>query len=325
MKTLKVAFFAVHDIADIQNSVFFHLLKDLSIKKIEIVNINRADILIVGPYDAINYKRILFNKLCNIKTFKNFFNYFPNFDIYSFDRKYKPLRIFLSSENIHENLPKYNYSFNHDLGIVNDKHFRFPHWKDHIDWSHEGVKRKYTLTSKRFGNLWNLDDLLKPQGEYFLNKKKKMCLITSHMIEPRMSIYLKFKQHFDVDGFGSYFQKEIQNHNNSNFKIKDILESYAFNLCPENSLFQGYYSDKVPNAFLSKTLPITWADQNIDADFNVKAFINLIDYAKNDYDDICNLLKDDNYLLNYSKEPLLLERPNLDKERIFIQKILSSL
>jgi len=325
MKTLKVAFFAVHDIADIQNSVFFHLLKTCSKKDIEIVSKEKADLLIIGPYDSIKYKRIILNKLFRKKILNDVLKYFPNFDIYSFRRKYKPLRIFLSNENIHQNLPKFDYSFHHDLGIVNNKHFRFPIWKDHIDWSHEGIRREHTLTSKRFGTLWKLDDLLKPQGTYFLKKKKKICLITSHMTEPKMSIYLKFKQHFEVDGFGGYFQKDISHHNNSNFKIKDILENYAFNLCPENSLFPGYYNERVPNAFLSKTLPITWADQNIDVDFNVKAFINLISHAKNNYDDICSLLKDDNYLLNYSKEPLLLERPNLDKERNFIQKIISSL
>jgi len=325
MSVLKVAFFAVHDINDLQNSVFFNLLKNLCHKKIQVVTKDRADILIVGPYDAISYKRIIFKKLGDIKSIKNFLNKFPNLDIYSFKRKYKPLRIFLSNENIHQNLPQYNYSFNHDLGIVNDNHFRFPIWKDHIDWSHEGIKRECTLTSKRFGYLWKLDDLLKPQGKDFLNKERKMCFITSHMTEPKMSIYLKFKQHFQVDGYGGYFNKEIKHHNNSKFFIKDILKNYTFNLCPENSLFPGYYNERVPNAFLSKTLPITWADQNIDVDFNVKAFINLIDHAKNNYDEISNLLKDDSYLLNYTKEPLLLERPNLNKERIFIQKILSSL
>jgi len=250
--------------------------------------------------------------------------YFPNLDIYSLRRKYKPLRIFLSNENIHKNLPKYDYSFHHDIGIVNNNHFRFPIWKDHIDWSHEGIKREFTLTAKRFGAFWKLEDLLRPQGVNFI-KKKNICLVTSHMTEPKLSIYLKFKEYFQVDGYGSYFDKKIKNHNSSNFSIRDILQNYAFNLCPENSLFPGYYNERVPNAFLANTLPITWADQNIDLDFNSKAFINLIDHASNNYDDICNLLKDDNYLLNYSKEPLLLKKPNLDKERVFVQKILSCL
>ena len=322
MKTLKVSFFAVHNITDIQNSVFFHLLKNKSKREIEIVSKEKADILIIGPYDSINYKRIVLNKLLEKKTFNDILKHFPNLDIYSFSRKYKPLRIFLSNENIHQNLPKYDYSFHHDIGIVNNNHFRFPIWKDHIDWSHEGIKREFTLTAKRFGTFWKLDELLRPQGANFINKKN-ICLITSHMTEPKLSIYLKFKEYFQVDGYGSYFNKKIKNHNSSSFLIRDILQNYAFNLCPENSLYPGYYNERVPNAFLAKTLPITWADQNINLDFNAKAFINLIDHANNNYDDICNLLKDDNYLLNYSKEPLLLKKPNLDQERVFIQRILS--
>jgi hypothetical protein len=325
MKTLRVSFFAVHNILDLTNSVFFQLLKKITKKKIELVSDNRADLLIIGPYDSITFKKKILNLFLNKKKIKDTLSFFPNLDIYSFKRKYKPLRVFLSNENLHENLPKYDYSFHHDIGIVNNNHFRFPIWKDHIDWSHEGFERELTLTAKRFGSFWKLDNLLRPQGIDFIKKRKNVCLITSHMIEPRLSVYLKFKEYFQVDGYGPYFNKKINNHNSSNFSIRDILQNYAFNLCPENSLFPGYYSEKVPNAFLANTLPITWADRNIDLDFNPKAFINLIDHAKNNYDDICNLLKDDNYLLNYSKEPLLLKKLNLDKERVFIQKILSCL
>jgi hypothetical protein len=325
MKTLRVSFFAVHNILDLTNSVFFQLLKKITKKKIELVSDNRADLLIIGPYDSITFKKKILNLFLNKKKIKDTLSFFPNLDIYSFKRKYKPLRVFLSNENLHENLPKYDYSFHHDIGIVNNNHFRFPIWKDHIDWSHEGFERELTLTAKRFGSFWKLDNLLRPQGIDFIKKRKNVCLITSHMIEPRLSVYLKFKEYFQVDGYGPYFNKKINNHNSSNFSIRDILQNYAFNLCPENSLFPGYYTEKVPNAFLANTLPITWADRNIDLDFNPKAFINLIDHAKNNYDDICNLLKDDNYLLNYSKEPLLLKKLNLDKERVFIQKILSCL
>jgi len=266
----------------------------------------------------------IFNLFLNKINNKGFDNFFPNLDIYSLKRNYKPLRIFLSYENIHENLPKYDFSFHHDLGIVNENHFRFPIWKEHINWSHEGIFRDDTLTSKRFGSLWKLDDLLQPQGLDFLKKKRDVCFITSHMIEPKMSIYLKFAKHFQVDGYGPYFDKEIKHHNSSKFFIKDILKNYAFNLCPENSLYPGYYNERVPNAFLSKSLPITWADNNISFDFNPKAFINLIDYTTDNYESICHLLKDDNFLKKFIDQPLLNKKINLDAERNFVNKILSN-
>jgi hypothetical protein len=323
MSILKISFFGVYNVSDLKNSVFLQLLKNLSKKKIEVVSQNNADIIIIGPYNAFNYKKILLNKIFNIKIFKTFFAHFHNFDIYPFKRKYNPLRVFLSEENIHQNLPRYDYSFYHDLGIVSENHFRFPYWKENIDWAHEGIFREKTISSERFGSFYKIEDLLRPQGTDFLNKKRNVCIFSSHMNEPRNSIYKQFKKNFVIDGYGPYFDKNIIHHNFSNIKKREIMKNYSFNLCPENSLFPGYYTEKIPESFLGKCLPISWADHNISVDFNPKAFINLIDHANNNYDDICNLLKDDNYLLNYSKEPLLLKKPNLDKERVFIQRILS--
>ena len=41
---------------------------------------------------------------------------------------------------------------------------------------------------------------------------------------------------------------------------------------------------KFRTLFFSNCLPITWADKNIDIDFNPRAFVNLLDYAKNSYE-----------------------------------------
>jgi hypothetical protein len=125
MKILKVSFFGIYNILDSQNSVFFHLLKNLSKKKIEVVSSDKADLLIVGPYEAINIKRKVLDLILNKVNNTKLLNYFPNLDIYSLKRSYKPLRVFLSVENIHENLPKYDYSFNHDLGVTNQIIFAF--------------------------------------------------------------------------------------------------------------------------------------------------------------------------------------------------------
>jgi hypothetical protein len=82
---------------------------------------------------------------------------------------------------------------------------------------------------------------------------------------------------------------------------------------------------KLVNAFISKSLPFTWADKNINFDFNDRAFINLIDYAPSNYEEICSLIKDDYFLKKFSTEPLLLKKPDLDKEKKFISQILSKI
>ena len=322
MTTIKIS--SLFNFADWNSSVIFKLFNLLSKKKIEYVDPDQADILIIGPYDINSVKKRSTNFL--LKKLK-LQEKFPNSDIYSFKRNYKPLRIFFSFENFRYDSIKADYYITSDLGVSSENHLRFPSWKDYIDWSvSEDIYRdKNTLNSYRFGSYWNLDDLIKPLGEDFLRRKKEFCIFTSHLVEPRKSIYLKFSKNFNVDGYGPYFNKSIKNHNSSEFKTQNILKDYAFNLCPQNSLYPGYYTEGLVNAFVSKTLPVTWADKNINLDFNEKSFINLLDYTSSNYDEICQLMKDQYFLKKFVTEPLLLQKPDLKNEKLFVQKILSKL
>lgn len=319
MTTLKLAFLWI---PYFKESIFIHLLKKLSKKKIEIVAPKNSDLLFIGVYDLYTLKRHCYN-FFKEKIF-NPEKYYPNLDLYLFNRKNTPIRIFYSTDNIRWNIIKSDFSISSDLGVQNENHLRFPVWKNFIDWSNNGIYHENT-NRKRFGGYYNIESLMRPQGHNFINKKKNMCFFTSHLIEPRTSIYNFFSTHFTIDGYGPYFDKNIKNHNRSNFKKIEIMKNYAFNLCPENSLYPGYYCEKVPDAFMGKCLPITWADNNISQDFNEKSFVNLINYTKNNYKDICELLKDEIFLKKFADQPLLLEKPNLEKEEKFIQKIISSL
>lgn len=330
MQSLKISFLWCYDNESVQNSVLFNLFKQLSKNKIEIVDYDKADIIFIGPYDFLSFKRRLFSYFSKKKYFNLLNKFYPNIDIYSFKRNYKPLKIYLSRENytsyMPRSMPDYDFSFYHNLGIVGDNHFRFPIWKEYIDWSHEGIIRDIESNgdAKKLGFFLNLESLLRPQGFDFMRKKKEVCIITSYLLEPKKSIYLKFKNHFNVVGYGMYFDPTIAGSDKSNFLISDVLKNYAFYLCPENSVYPGYYSARVADGFLSKSLPITWADKSINIDFNPKAFINLIDDIENNYENICNSLKDESFLKKFTYEPLILKRIDLTAERIFVEKILSN-
>jgi hypothetical protein len=320
MKKIKIAKLWLAE--DFENSVIFQLIKNITKKDIEFVSAINADIIVFGPYDTNSIKRRLFNY--GLKKLRNLENFFPNIDLYLLNRKIKPLRIFYSHENYV--LPKVNYDFSITtrLGIEDDLHLRYPAWKDLIDWTNEGITRKPWKYIKRFDNFYPIQDLMSAQGDSFMKKERKICIISSHLDEPRKSLYLNFSKNFPIDGHGPFFNKKIQNHYLNPSKKKDILKNYSFNLCPENSLYPGYYTEKVPEAFLSKCLPLTWADNNINLDFNEKSFVNLLNYSGDNYFEINNLLKDENFLKKYTMEPLLLKKPNLDKEITFVKKIFDS-
>ena len=283
----------------------------------------KCDLLFIGPYRP--YKKIK-EKFLNShnKIIKNFLN---DLERGLFFRKHKPLTIFHTSENERVfDLPEdfkigtdYNYSYD-------ESYLRIPVWKDRIDWSHLKLLTATTsnMNAKRFGGYYNLSDLMSPQGSSFLKKNTRICCFFSHLLEPRKSLIKQIKKSFNIDGYGKAFDAKIKNHNSSSFIKKEILKNYFANFCPENSLYPGYYTEKVPDAFISKSLPITWADQNIKNEFNPNAFINLNDFDNIQITNFLEEIKDKDYLLKFTKEPLLLTQPNLDNEINFAYKIVKN-
>jgi hypothetical protein len=324
MKTLKLSFIWV---PDFKETIFYYLIVKLSKLKIEIVNPNKCDLLFIGPYDQGSYKRKVYNSIkSKFKFFHKLEEYFKNLEIYQMmNRSSAPLKVFLSSEAFPHNLFKADFYITSNLGVFDNNHLRFPCWKNDIDWSHEGIVRDNNVgNAKRFGFFYDIESLLKNKGDDFL-KKKNICFFTTVLKEPRRSFYKSFSKQFRVDGFGPYFDKKLKNHNESKFKKFDIMKNYSFNLCPENILYPGSYTEKIPDAFIGKCLPISWADNTVKIDFNPNAFINLNDHLDNDFQQLFDSLRDVDFLKKYSKEPLLLKKPNLDSEIKFVERILASL
>ena len=69
----------------------------------------------------------------------------------------------------------------------------------------------------------------------------------------------------------------------------------------ENSIGDGYVTEKIVNVFYSGAIPIYWGSSNINDLFNKDAFININDFKNLDecIEYISNLSEDDiNYMLN---------------------------
>jgi hypothetical protein len=103
------------------------------------------------------------------------------------------------------------------------------------------------------------------------------------MLDPRKTIFSELSAVIEIDGYGPHFDKDFKDHNGSGVFKDDALKNYMFNLCPENGMYPGYYTEKVPEAFAAGCIPITWADQNIATEFHPGALINLADYAAAGY------------------------------------------
>ena len=235
-------------------------------------------------------------------------------------RHYKPLTLFHTCENLRHDSVKTDYSISFDFLLNNKKHYRLPYWMEMVDWSHEGLRGN---KNKRFGKLFNIGRMMQPLGCNFLLKQRKAAIFASHLDGPRKHIFLSVKKVITIDGFGKYFDNTIKNHTNSGFEKLHILKDYAFNLCPENKLYPGYYTEKIPEAFLGGSLPLTWVDRHVSADFNPKAFINLEQIEWKNYDVLYEILHSKEKLAAYAEEPLLLTAPSIEPFREFIRNLLS--
>jgi len=318
---IKVSSIWLHNLHE---SIIFLIFKNITKKKIILSKPKDADVLFVGPYNSGSILEKTINK---IKKNSYIDRLFPNLDLLNFNRKYKPIKIFFSMEGYLHNYDfEDNFHITTLLGINNKRHLRWPIWKDFIDWSKEGFFRdKDSLNGLRFGLLYDIEKLRRPQGNKFIKKDKKVCFISSHLKFPRNIFYKKLKDIIHTDGYGPIFNKKIKNHNLSNFKKIDILKNYRFNLCPHNFLIPGYYDEKIPDAFYSQTLPITWCDHNVEEDFNSNSFINLNNYFNKDFGELDDVINNENNLKKFSEEPLILNQLNLNEETKFINSILELL
>ena len=326
MKTIKLSAIGLYH--SYQKESLLPILLSSMGYKIEWVDSDKCDILIIGkPINSIKY--FLKSGLSHIlpekyNAYKGIAYLLPD-PLNRFiqkninQRHYRPLTLFHTCENIRPEAVKSDYSISFDFGGDKQRNFRLPYWMEMVDWSHEGVSGNKNV---RFGRLFSIQRMMQPLGKSFLAKPRKAAIFATHLDGPRKGIYHAVNNAIETDGFGKYFNKKIISHSKSGFEKYTILREYAFNLCPENKLHPGYYTEKIPEAFLADSLPITWADSKVSVDFNPKAFINLQQLDWHNAELLHELLHSEKQLASYAEQPLLLEAPSIEPFRDFLRNIL---
>ena len=278
------------------------------------VDPDQCDLLIIGkPMSPLKWVLKKGTSVILPDHYHKFVNKYIN------NRHYKPLTLFHTCENLRHDSVKTDYSISFDFSTNKEKHFRLPYWMEMVNWSHEDLTGN---TNKRFGKLFSIEEMMQPLGRDFLARPRKAAIFASHLDEPRKGFYNALNKTIPVDGFGKYFNRKISNHSNSGIEKYTILKGYAFNLCPENKLHPGYYTEKIPEAFLSGALPLTWVDRNVSFDFNPNAFINLEQLEWQNPAVLHELLHSENKLAEFAQQPLLLSAPSIEPFREFIRNLL---
>lgn len=283
--------------------------------RIQWSNFNRADLVIYGSFYDLNAPRLRWlPKSWRQKAG----SVMDALEKQLASRRFTPVTLFHTGENLRHDHIKADYSISHDLNMPSNKHIRLPYWMEMIDWSHEGLVGN---RNPRYGQLLNLERLQAPLGNQFLQREQRAVLMCSHLREPRASCLEALKKWIPVDGMGPYFNKDIKDHHSSQFQKKIILEKYGYNLCPENGIYPGYVTEKIPEAFAAGCLPISFVDESVSTDFNPKAFINLALMAHNNFEGLREALNVQE-LQAYAEQPLIVNTPSILGFTKFIENLI---
>lgn len=166
--------------------------------------------------------------------------------------------------------------------------------------------------------LVEIDMLMKPRPNAAAARDRELfcCFVASHGERHRLFAVEYLKAVGAVDVYGKVSGKPLLESKYS------VLPKYRFNLCFENSLFPGYYTEKALQAWVAGCLPLYYADQWFREDFNTRAvanradfrslaefaaYVGAIDKTPMHFDAIIN-------------EPFLTRRPSLDQAVDFMAR-----
>ena len=217
--------------------------------------------------------------------------------------------IFYTGENIRPNYKTYHKSISFDFDTYNNKNLRIPLWYFYIDW--------FNVNS--YGNPSYLIpvDYLYNENEFTLKEKNKFCCtIFSAPHQDRLLMINKLNEYKFIDCYGKIFQNKIPDGE----KIKmDIISNYKFSICFENSIYPGYYTEKLLHAKIAGTIPIYKSHETMNLDFNPNSCINVNNLSLDEV--VNNIIEIDNNDFLYKK---WIQQP-LFENKIEISNILSNI
>ena len=223
------------------------------------------------------------------------------------------IKIFCSGENLSADLvPDRITSYsNHRLDEVDlalgfeykqeANYIRFPLWIWHRDFINpkatlEDIKRK-------------IANINKSETRLNLSRTRFTAQISSHDIGgERMALINLLSPIMTIDCAGKFNRNTDELQTVYDDKKEDFLANYRFCICPENSLGDGYITEKVFESIASGCIPIYWGACLEEGILNPQAILR---YAKGKekelFEQVQLLWKDENAYKEFAMQPPFLD------------------
>lgn len=219
------------------------------------------------------------------------------------------IKLFYTGENERAQLDWADYSLSFDFDTYNGRNLRLPHWYLYVNWWNEPNFPHAQISLDQLNHKWNPEEIWERQ--------KYCAIIIGNPVPNRIKIATMIDNTFGkVDAYGRVFGNTFDGD-----KVK-LLENYKFNICFENSITDGYVTEKFFQAKVAGCIPIYYGHSSYAKDFNPACGINYADYD-GDVDfmnELYNLKTKDKFILK-AKEPLFYKTPNLDFVYDFLRTI----
>jgi hypothetical protein len=225
-------------------------------------------------------------------------------------------------ENIRPSFIGYNYSLSFDYDSYGGRNHRLPLWYARLAWDgFEEKPRRVGSNNHGYEPLIDIKSLMRPRKLDMTGKDKFCALIAGNAEGLRVNMFNSVSKYKQVDGYGNMFGNSLRK---SKF---DVLPEYKFCLCPENSVYDGYVTEKLIDAYAGLTVPLYSGDVSVIDDFNSHAFLNY-QFARN-MEYFVNKVKafdeDLEFYQTTYEQPLLTKEPKLDDAIQFVRSIVEGM
>lgn len=231
--------------------------------------------------------------------------FYSNYGYTSVIFKYDCVRIYWQGEYVTPDFNVCDYALSQEHMAFEDRHFRLLPYT----WllPREIINQAINKTN------FSLDDL---------QSKDKFCaFVHANSIATERNRMKELLSQYKVVSSGGKYA------NNIGYYVKDKRK--FFNECKFALVFEntfGYDSDRLIDAFASKTIPIYWGNPRIADEFNSKAFINVHEYSS--FDEVVDRIKEidnnDELYLSIMKEPVFNTGFSLDEYYEKLEKFVLS-
>mgnify|MGYP002081783418 CR=1 FL=1 len=204
--------------------------------------------------------------------------------------KYDCPRIFYTGEALAPDFNLYDYA----IGF------------DHIDFSVRYLRVPiYALETEHFALAKQKHEL---PDEFYLGKERFCNFVVSNGngIPEREQFFKKLCERKKVDSAGRYLNN-MPDGKNVDDKI-EFQKQYKFTIAFENSIMDGYITEKIVQAWAAGTVPVYYGGNGVAKDFNRKAFIDVTEFESMDacIEHVLYLDEHPEAYLRIAKEPIFV-------------------